>query len=206
MPATKRTVAPRRRGRPSNAESAARPPTRVRLLDAAATILLDGGVTALSIEQVAAMAGITPGGVYRHFEDKAALVQAAFEHVLAEGNVLFDGETVLPAEALVEVVAVMTDHAAGPLRRFTLDVSASALRDERVGTRMSDLNRRALDGIVRSLGDALDAELTARWLLVLVAGLAHLDTIDPALVGDERFRRFVAAQAAALTTRPAPVD
>ena len=48
--------------------------TRARVLDAALEAFSNGGVRSTTLEDVAALAGVTRGAVYWHFEDKAALV------------------------------------------------------------------------------------------------------------------------------------
>lgn len=48
--------------------------TRARVLDAALAAFADRGVRSTTLEDVAALAGVTRGAVYWHFEDKAALV------------------------------------------------------------------------------------------------------------------------------------
>jgi AcrR family transcriptional regulator len=60
---------------------AATPPTRTRILDAAAELVLRQGLTATTMEQIAAAAGISPPTIYRHFASKDALLIALIEHV-----------------------------------------------------------------------------------------------------------------------------
>lgn len=51
--------------------------TRQEILAVARDLLLDGGLTALSMRKVAARCGISAPAIYRHFSDKDALVASA---------------------------------------------------------------------------------------------------------------------------------
>jgi AcrR family transcriptional regulator len=53
--------------------------TRRRIVDAVAEMLVEEDPAALSVPAVASRAGVSVRTVYRHFEDKAALVQAVAE-------------------------------------------------------------------------------------------------------------------------------
>jgi AcrR family transcriptional regulator len=57
--------------------------THDRLLDAARAILAEHGLAGLSVRKVAADAGVSPMAMYRHFEDKDALIDALMEDGLA---------------------------------------------------------------------------------------------------------------------------
>ncbi|OHE61268.1 MAG: hypothetical protein A2Z99_11200 [Treponema sp. GWB1_62_6] len=54
-------------------------PTAGRILDAASALLVAGGYEALSMRKVAAVVGLSQAAIYRHFDDKAALVGAIVE-------------------------------------------------------------------------------------------------------------------------------
>lgn len=49
---------------------------KAALLQAAATLLEEGGESAVSLREVARRAGVTPTATYRHFEDKSAMLAA----------------------------------------------------------------------------------------------------------------------------------
>jgi AcrR family transcriptional regulator len=71
MPESKTTS--RKRGRPS---------ARDRILDAALELIGDIGVPAVTLEGVAARAGISKGGLLYHFRFKEQLLAAANEHLV----------------------------------------------------------------------------------------------------------------------------
>lgn len=56
---------------------------RRRLLDAAAAALLEGGVEAVSMERVAALAGFSKGAVYSNFESRDELLLGVLERHVA---------------------------------------------------------------------------------------------------------------------------
>ena len=53
--------------------------SHIRIVDAAAALFREQGIEQTSVAEVMQAAGMTHGGFYRHFEDKKALVAAAFE-------------------------------------------------------------------------------------------------------------------------------
>ena len=60
----------------NNAFKARSSDTRSRLLKIAEQIFLDEGIAAITLRAVAKEAGLTPMAIYRHFEDKQALIAA----------------------------------------------------------------------------------------------------------------------------------
>lgn len=51
-------------------------PTRLRLLEAAAALMLEKGFSGTSVDSVCARAGLTKGAFFHHFEDKESLASA----------------------------------------------------------------------------------------------------------------------------------
>ncbi|MCU0985583.1 MAG: TetR/AcrR family transcriptional regulator [Acetobacteraceae bacterium] len=64
--------------------------TRRRLLDAAEAIVAERGVTALTLEKVAAAAGVSKGGLLHHFPSKEALLRAIVTRMAEEMRAVFD--------------------------------------------------------------------------------------------------------------------
>jgi AcrR family transcriptional regulator len=60
--------------------------TRMRILDAASTVLLRDGSHALTLEAAAAEAGVSKGGLLYHFPSKAALLDGLVERWIAGGD------------------------------------------------------------------------------------------------------------------------
>ena len=66
--------------------------TRARLLDAAAGVMRRGGPRALTLEAVAAEAGVSKGGLLYHFASKPALLEALFERWLVAFEATIEAE------------------------------------------------------------------------------------------------------------------
>lgn len=56
--------------------------SRARILDAAAVLFREKGIAETSVAEIMKAAGMTHGGFYRHFQDKDALVAAAFRRAV----------------------------------------------------------------------------------------------------------------------------
>lgn len=69
-----------KRGRPGPRRAM----TQDQILDAALSLLDDGGVKAASVRGIAAEVGVAPNAVYTYFPDKAAVVSALVERLLGE--------------------------------------------------------------------------------------------------------------------------
>ena len=88
--------------------------TRDRLLDAAAAVLLREGAHALTLEAVAAQAGVSKGGLLYHFKSKAQLLDALVERwdatVEAEIEARSDGRRGAWVRAYLETSNHLTDE------------------------------------------------------------------------------------------------
>jgi TetR/AcrR family transcriptional repressor of nem operon len=71
------------------APRAARGTARARLLDAAVQVIRTKGLSATSVEELCAVAGVTKGAFFHHFDTKQALAVAAAEHWSATTGALF---------------------------------------------------------------------------------------------------------------------
>ena len=88
--------------------------TRDRLLDAASTVLLRDGAHALTLDAVAAEAGVSKGGLLYHFKSKAQLLDALVElwdtTVEREIEARADGRPGSWVRAYLETSAHLTDE------------------------------------------------------------------------------------------------
>lgn len=66
-------------------------PSRLRILDAALTVIRTKGYSATTVDDLCAAAGLTKGGFFYHFKGKEDLAIAAAEHFGAMAKRLFDG-------------------------------------------------------------------------------------------------------------------
>jgi AcrR family transcriptional regulator len=67
--------------------------TREKLLDAAAALFQERGITAVSLDAVASRAGLTKGAIYGSFASKGELVVAVANERIERGLVAFDDAT-----------------------------------------------------------------------------------------------------------------
>jgi AcrR family transcriptional regulator len=187
----KRLGRPRKQDRPSGA-----PSSRERILEAASALFVARGTSATTMQQVAAEAGFTVGALYRHFGGKPDLllgvVAAALERIP-----LFQASAIHARGRLAEVVGVYVTPEADRSRRIAREVHAVARRDRQVRKLLDAFNRRvrsALAARIAELGAAdpvAPPDVIADLLLVIVLGLAHLDTLAPDRCDRPEFRAAV---------------
>jgi AcrR family transcriptional regulator len=60
--------------------------TAQRLLSATIRVIADSGLEAATVPKIAALAKVAPASVYRRYQDKDALIRAAFLHALEQSN------------------------------------------------------------------------------------------------------------------------
>src|SRR5215471_15918497 len=60
--------------------------TAQRLLSATIRVIADSGLDAATVPAIAALAKVAPASVYRRYQDKDALIRAAFLHALEQSN------------------------------------------------------------------------------------------------------------------------
>jgi AcrR family transcriptional regulator len=155
-----------------------RPSRRAALLDAANAVIRRHGATALTLDAVAAEAGVSKGGVLYHFATKRALIDGLISRWLDDfAAQLEDGDF---AAAYVKACDVATaDQAAevGLLAGMLEEPEVLEVARERYGEWM--------DRILADVGDPVDA-----WLVRLAAdGLWYSDLLGIAAPrGDDRRR------------------
>jgi AcrR family transcriptional regulator len=163
--------------------------TRAAIVAAAVTRFAANGFSATTVDEIAAEARVTKGGVYYHFDDKATLFEAAFcaveERLLERLAARVAGMTMsweLVAVGIDDYLAACCEDA---FRRIALEDAPGALGwprwrqlEERffLGTATTLLEELSHEGLI-----ALDdGPLTARLLLgaLTEAGLAVADASD----------------------------
>jgi len=60
--------------------------TAQRLLSATIRVIAESGLEAATVPKIAALAKVAPASVYRRYQDKDALIRAAFLHALEQSN------------------------------------------------------------------------------------------------------------------------
>jgi AcrR family transcriptional regulator len=190
-----------KRGRPRNDE---RPPgapsTRERILAAAGELFAERGFAQTSLSKIAEAADVTTGAIYGHFDSKGALLVAVVEQALVALPVwqLLGSDTDQPSDEPTaslygRLAALYARPELSRVRRLAIEVHAAAARDKEIAALVAESNgevvaavRRKLKGGAsqRETGSPDDVDHAARFLLVVIMGLAHLETLDPGLVGN----------------------
>lgn len=141
---------------------------RNEIADAVLAIVAERGLAAVSLSEVAARAGVSPGRVQHYFPAKQRLVEAAFDrgNALSEarirakvGRELADAA---PRDVLTVVLTELIAHDAETRAhlRVRQSFTARALADEAIAARMRDEYARfhgRVAGLLRRDRDALPA-------------------------------------------------
>ena len=136
---------------------------RERILDAYAAILIEGGVSAVTLSAVAARAEVSKGGLLYHFGSKEALVQGLLERMYE----LYDADLEAARSAPQGVVRYFLETSVSEatensdLHRATLALVPLAMSDERVGTAIRECNNRWRMLLHERVADPLSADLLA---------------------------------------------
>ncbi|HEY1944754.1 MAG TPA: TetR family transcriptional regulator [Roseiarcus sp.] len=112
--------------------------TRKRLLDAAAAEVARCGVAGISINAIAAAAGLKTGSVYFHFESKSHLIEAVLEEGVRAALANLDEalSTVADTDAAGRLTVAIRAHAksVNELRNYAIAVLGPSFPDEYAAT------------------------------------------------------------------------
>jgi len=158
-----------------------RPSRRAELLDAALAVIRRDGAQSLTLDAVAAEAGVSKGGVLYHFASKRALIEGVLDRWLDDREARLDGPDF--AAAYVRACDLQAKTAASEF-----GLLAALVEDPDVLRVARD---RQAQWMERMLGGALERE--DAWLVRLAAdGLWYSDLLGIAPPeGDDR-RRLIA--------------
>ncbi|GMU06530.1 TetR/AcrR family transcriptional regulator [Corallococcus caeni] len=154
---------------------------------------LSEGVEALSVERLSRGLGVTKGGFYWHFKDRADVLQAALARweQLATTEFIQRLETLPdPRQRLQQLLALTFDL--GPHGRIEVAIVAGAASDPRIQPVLARVSQRRLDYLVklyRALG--LPAREARNWALQAYStyvGLLHLAIASPETLSASRAR------------------
>ena len=190
--------------RPPSAERADAMRNRAAILAAAAALFADHGVEAVSMDQVAAAAGVGKGTLFRRFGDKAGLAAALLdEREAALQEAILHGPPPLGPGApnvdrLVAFTGAYLDYLLEHLDLVRMSETAAAGARYRIGA----YQFWHLHVAILLMGTP-DPEYAAHALLAPLAA-EHVTAILPA-IGEERIRAGAIDQArAAAARRPPP--
>lgn len=92
-----------------NAGSVIRNSNRETLLDAAQAIVTERGVPAMTLENVAALAGVTKGGLIYHYKTRELLLQALIERIVEQIESRYQAEAAKQGQTLEALLIAMID-------------------------------------------------------------------------------------------------
>jgi AcrR family transcriptional regulator len=179
------------------AKHASQETRRAQILAAATTCLADKGYHRTSIDDIAALTGLSKGAIYHHFGSKREILLALFEEWSADLLTRWRsiGEQSDPLEALSrdaqEALTLVEDIV--PLSRAGLEFCSHAVRDDDLRQRIAAVYadaRRHLTGLIEEarqlglLGD-VKAQPMAIAFLAFFEGLFLMKAIDPEAVDVE---------------------
>ena len=155
-----------------------RPSRRTELLDAAIAVIRSDGATALTLDAVAAGAGVSKGGVLYHFATKRALIDGLITRWLDDFAAQLQGENF--AAAYVRACDLSTADPAAEV-----GLLAGMLEEPEVLEVARERYAEWMERILSDVGDPVDA-----WLVRLAAdGLWYSDLLGIAAPrGDDRRR------------------
>jgi TetR/AcrR family transcriptional regulator, transcriptional repressor for nem operon len=191
---------------------AARGTARARLLDAAVQVIRTKGLSATSVEELCAAAGVTKGAFFHHFESKQALAVAAAEHWSQTTGALFaaaDYHAISdPLDRILGYLELRARLIAGSPADYTCLVGTMAQEAFATSPEVRDACAASIFGHARTLepdfaaalaaaGDppGVDAAGLARHTQAVLQGAFVLSKAadDPALVTDSiaHLRRYL---------------
>jgi AcrR family transcriptional regulator len=146
-------------------------PTRDRLIDAAVRLLSRPGGGLVSIEAIAAEAGLTKGAIYHHFADRAGLLRAVAHRVTPVDEIRAHIEPTIGADAREGLIAIARAYYAAMRTRADLirNLAANSSQDP-------ELARVVMSEIIGQ-----GAPLIVAWFGIQIQK-GNLRPIDPALL------------------------
>lgn len=200
------------------AKHASQETRRAQILEAAITCFADTGYYETSIDDIAALTGLSKGAIYHHFKSKRDILFALFDEW--SGDLLTRwrsiGEQSGPLEALGQSAQEALDLVEDivPLSRAGLELCSYAVRDDDLRQRMAAVyadGRRHLTGLIEEarqqglVGD-VKAQPLATVLIAMFEGLFLLKAIDPEAIDVEAAWREGTSTLLRGLTSPAAVE
>lgn len=157
-----------------------------RLLDAAEAVVLRQGIASLTLDAVAAEAGVSKGGLLHHFRSKDRLVEAMVVRSAEGWRGCYSEAYERTAEGPGRMARALLDHCLSDAKGWTKELRGSssacfaALAQnpaliEPMRAAYADLHRRvAADGLPPGVGETVAAAIDGLWLY-WVLGLAEVD-------------------------------
>ena len=188
-------AAPGKRGRPGPRRAL----TEDEILDATLQLLDESGANGASVRGIAAKVGVAPNAVYTYFPDKAAVIRALVERLLAEVDQGVFTDRAQPWRQRVESLAVeLRAKLAAHPGAVTLMIG-----QPRTGPHALALGERLLELFADASLTPTDAARASHLLFGYVFSSVALDTADLNQPGSPSTAERIAARHQAFAAAPA---
>jgi AcrR family transcriptional regulator len=164
---------------------------RARILKAAHQSFAESGFHAASMADISVRAGMSPGLIYRYFENKSAIIQAIVQQQLdlARERVRMSCDIDLTQKMIDEFGREPTEEHAGMNPALLLELSAEATRDSQIAAAVQTFDRELRSLLVEWMsrrGEAppsTDDRAHARALMlqIIFEGLRMRESREPGL-------------------------
>lgn len=145
-------------------------PARERILDALEEILVNEGIAGVTLDAVAAAAGVSKGGLLYHFGSKAALIKGQIERMSAEIDAQIAEAASQPGGIQRWYLETSTPRSESERQLWRAMLAALRTNDGSLGD-ISDLVRELFERCSRPLYDAIDDPVRAELVRTIGDGL-----------------------------------
>lgn len=156
---------------------------QLQIVDAAVELIAQGGIQQLTMKNLAACIGISEPAIYRHFENKTAILEAIQTRYKEEKRDLFTEILASDQPAIEKILSVIENHVSSFSRKpataaviFSEDIFQNEQRIARMVAGIMDQARKALLQIV-SDGQSektIRTDIPSQHLVTLVMGSLRL--------------------------------
>ncbi len=173
--------------------------TRELLIDVAAELFIERGYEAVSMRDIAAVAGLTKGALYGHFRSKGQLLVEAIRWKLAARE---NEPGFLDATAADDGggVGLMYDAGGRQVRLLEVDAAAAARHDPDVAAGLAAFYRDRHERIRDAMGEVHDAESSAWIIAALTAGIGMREAANVPLPDHDRLGETIMAAIRGMTS------
>jgi TetR/AcrR family transcriptional repressor of nem operon len=171
---------------------APRPNARLRLLEAAETLMAGGDAAAVTVDAITAAAGVAHGTFYRYFRDRSSALEALARHMKEDRGIgddrllRADVESVAAARAGARAWVEDKLRTSRGLRRTIIawyalmasDARLAAYREERREGALARLRDHLERLAERGFADIADAAATAAGIVALIDGITRTSILE----------------------------
>tara|TARA_R110000868_G_scaffold34169_10_gene123562 strand:- start:2950 stop:3576 length:627 start_codon:yes stop_codon:yes gene_type:complete len=149
-------------------ETTAKPSAKLKLLEAAMSVIRIKGFSATSVDELCAAAGVTKGAFFHHFKSKDELGVAAADHWSETTSAMFAKapyhDHADPFERVLAYVALRKDLLAGSLPEFTCVVGTMVQETYETSPAIRDACDRSISAHAETLEADIEAAMRDRHL------------------------------------------